>query len=269
MRQHAVVRRVVRWGARLTAGALGVVLLAGAAVYGASERHATRRHVVAPHALIVRTDSATVARGAHLAQARGCVGCHGEGLVGRVELDEPMIGRLAGPNLTTGGRGAELSDADWERAVRHGVRRDGTPLFIMPAQEHNGMSDEDLGAIVAYARRAAPSANVAPPSFAGPVMRTLQTAGKAQLYPAEQIAHARPHPARAVRRRCAPAVTASASRAGRSRARRPTGSRRRTSRRRGSGTTPRPTSCARCATACAPAARASIRACPSSASRAT
>jgi len=191
-----VVRRALRWGARLTAGAVGVVLLAGAAVYGASSHHAARRYAVPAHDLAVRDDAAAVARGAHLVRARGCVGCHGEGLVGRVELDDPMIGRLAGPNLTRGGRGAELTAADWERAVRHGVRRDGTALFVMPAQEHNGMSDEDLGAIVAYARSLPPSTNRPPLSQAGPVMRTLQTAGQVKLYPAEEIDHARPHPAR-------------------------------------------------------------------------
>jgi mono/diheme cytochrome c family protein len=189
-------RRALRWGARIAGGAAALLVVVGAGVYGASERHAHRRYAAPAHPLRVPTDSASVARGAHLATVRGCVGCHGEGLSGRVEMDDPAVGRLAGPNLTRGGRGARLTDADWERAVRHGVRRDGTPLFIMPAQEHNGMSDEDLGAVVAYARALPPSPNAAPASYAGPVLRTMQAAGKVNLYPAAEIDHRRPHPAR-------------------------------------------------------------------------
>jgi mono/diheme cytochrome c family protein len=137
-----------------------------------------------------------VARGAHLVAARGCVGCHGEDLAGHVELDNAFIGRLAGPNLTRGGRGGRLTDADWERAVRHGVRRDGSPLFVMPASEHTGMSDEDLGAIVAYARSLPARPNVPPLSRAGPVIGAMQAAGKVNLFSAAEIDHRRPHPAR-------------------------------------------------------------------------
>jgi cytochrome c553 len=124
------------------------------------------------------------------------VGCHGEDLAGHVELDNALIGRLAGPNLTRGGRGATLTDADWERAVRHGVRRVGSPLFIMPATEHTGMSDEDLGAIVAYARSLTARPNVPPASRAGPVLMAMQAVGKVNLYSAAEIDHARVHPTR-------------------------------------------------------------------------
>jgi hypothetical protein len=93
-------------------------------------------------------------------------------------LDDPAVGRLVGPNLTSGGRGAELDARDWERAVRHGVRRDSTSLLIMPAHEFTGMADDDLSAIVAYARNL-PAVRVVPPSTrAGPVVRALHLVGK-------------------------------------------------------------------------------------------
>ena len=71
-------------------------------------------------------------------------------------IDDPMVGRLSTPNLTLGGRGAELEPRDWERAVRHAVRRDGTPLRIMPAHEFTTIADDDLAAIVGYAPDAPP-----------------------------------------------------------------------------------------------------------------
>jgi mono/diheme cytochrome c family protein len=166
-------------------------------VYGASERRARARFDVPEHPFTAPAgDAAAVARGRRLATVRGCAGCHGFGLAGRVELDDPLVGRLAGPNLTRGGRGAELTDADWERAVRHGVRRDGTPLFVMPAGEHNGMSDEDLGAIVAYARSLPGRPDAPGPSGPGPVLRALQASGQVNVYSAAEIDHRRPHPAR-------------------------------------------------------------------------
>ena len=192
----ARARAAGRWAARLTLGAAALLTLTAAAAYGIFERHAARRYAVPVHPLAVPTDSASAARGGHLVAARGCVGCHGEDLAGHVELDNPFIGRLAGPNLTRGGRGGRLTDADWERAVRHGVRRDGSPLFIMPASEHTGMSDEDLGAIVAYARSLPPRPNVPPPSRAGPVIGAMQAAGKVNLFSAAEIDHRRAHPAR-------------------------------------------------------------------------
>ena len=60
------------------------------------------------------------------------------------------------------------------------------------------MSDEDLGAIVAYARALPPSDSVVPASHAGPVIRALQAIGQVNVYPAAEIDHARAHPARVV-----------------------------------------------------------------------
>lgn len=187
-------QKIVRWTLRVGGTVLALVAVAATVVYAASERRFRRRFEVPLHPVAVAADSATIARGAHVAEIRGCMACHGQGFSGHVEVDDPMIGRLAGPNLTMGGRGAELSDADWERAVRHGVRRDGSPLFIMPAFEHTGMSDEDLGALISYVRSLPKSPNVPPPSYAGPIIRGLFTAGMVMLLSAEEIDHAKAHP---------------------------------------------------------------------------
>jgi mono/diheme cytochrome c family protein len=175
---------LVRWTVRIVGGVLALLVIAVGTVYALSERRLRAQHDVPRHALAVPNDSASIARGAHLVQARGCIGCHGDKLAGRVEIDDPLIGRLAGPNLTRGGRGAALSDDDWERAVRHGVRRDGSPLFIMPASE------------ATIARSLPPDPVGPPPSRAGPIIRALFVARQVQVVSAEEIDHAKPHPAR-------------------------------------------------------------------------
>lgn len=189
------MRTVFRWAARIGAAVLALIVVAAGAVYGFSERRMRARFDVPTHALAVRTDPATIAEGARLATVKGCVDCHGANMKGNTIIDDPLVGRLAGPNLTRGGRGATLSDADWERAVRHGVRRDGSTLVVMPSVEFTGMSDADLAAIVAYVRSLPADPTPTVPLRAGPVVRALEVAGQVELASAAEIDHAKPHPA--------------------------------------------------------------------------
>jgi mono/diheme cytochrome c family protein len=95
-----------------------------------------------------------IERGDHLVHARyGCVECHGQDFGGGVMVDDPLIGRLLGPNITAGegGRTASFSASDWDRIVRHGIRSDGMPA-AMPSTDFQLMSDQELSDIVMYIR---------------------------------------------------------------------------------------------------------------------
>jgi cytochrome c553 len=192
-------RVIVRWAGRLAAAALGVALLAAAGTYGASEYRLRTSYAVRPHALRApeAPAAARVALGRHVAAARGCVDCHGADLGGRVFIDAPPVGRIVAPNLTRGRSGHALTDADWERAVRHGVRRDGSPLLIMPSAEYAGLSDEDVAAVMAYARSLPARRAVLPPTKVGPVARALVATEQVHLA-AAVVNHAAPHPTRVV-----------------------------------------------------------------------
>jgi mono/diheme cytochrome c family protein len=195
MKSRSRLRTTLRWTGRVAGGLVALLVVAAGSVYALSERRIRSRFAVPEHRLTVPTDSATVARGAHVATVRGCTDCHGAGFRGNVLIDDPAIGVLAGPNLTAGGRGAQLTDADWERAVRHAVRRDGSPLLVMPGNEFNVLSDDDLAAIVAYARSLPAQDKAAPTLSVGPVIRAMFVAGQVGLVPAEEIDHAKPHAA--------------------------------------------------------------------------
>jgi cytochrome c553 len=111
-------------------------------------------------------------------------------------LDEPVMAVLHGPNLT-GGRGSAVAHytwADWDRAVRHGVRRDGTPL-LMPSQDFAALSDDELGEIVAYLARVPAVDRTTKPASLGPIGATLVATGLWQLAPTQIENHSRPHPA--------------------------------------------------------------------------
>ena len=60
-----------------------------------------------------------------------------------------MLARVGGPNLTRGkgGIGARYSDADWVRALKHGLRRDGSPLIFMPSEGFAQLTAADMAAI--------------------------------------------------------------------------------------------------------------------------
>ena len=93
-----------------------------------------------------------IQNGRHLVESRaGCEGCHGADLGGAAVIDVPLVGRWVAPNLTTG-EGSVVRDFtanDWDRAVRHAVRRNGR-TSSMPAQEFINLSDHELSDIVAY-----------------------------------------------------------------------------------------------------------------------
>ena len=184
------------WLRRLGIGAIAlIVLLAGTAagIYGLSTRGMTRLYDVTPAKLAIPTDSASLARGRHVAEAIGkCVDCHGEGLRGSAMIDDGAFGRLVASNLTRGKGGVidNYSDEQLVRAIRHGVKPDGKPVLFMPSSEFYYFSDEDLAALIAYIRSLPPVDNELAPTKLGFIPRMLYVAKKMELIPAEVIDHA-------------------------------------------------------------------------------
>lgn len=121
-----------------------------------------------------------IERGKHLVAARyACMECHGKNFGGGVMIDAFPIGTMLGPNITTGtgSRTLEYTANDWDRIVRHGIRRDGVPA-VMPSEDFVRMSDQELSDIVAYIR-SMPAVNnaVAEPSL-GPLGKVLVATGQ-------------------------------------------------------------------------------------------
>jgi mono/diheme cytochrome c family protein len=136
-----------------------------------------------------------VSRGDHLVHARyGCVQCHGQDFGGGVMVDNPMIGRLLGPNITAGvgGRTRDFTSSDWDRIVRHGVKHDGLPA-VMPSVDFQYMSDQELSDIVSYIRSRPKVDKTVPPPHLGPLGRVLVATGgiplSADLIPDHMAAH--------------------------------------------------------------------------------
>ena len=97
-------------------------------------------------------------------------------------VDAPIMGRLLGPNITTGtgSRTEGYTAADWNRIVRHGVRRDGR-VSAMPSQDFQRMSDQEFSDIVVYIRSRPPVDAEVPPVTLGPLGKFLVATGQIQL----------------------------------------------------------------------------------------
>lgn len=163
-------------GLGYTVGGLVLLGLIGAtAVYGLSESRMGRRYAVNPPALAIPTDSASVARGEHLARSiAGCTDCHGQDLGGQVVIDDAALGRVFAKNLTRGkgGVAGTLRDVDYVRAIRHGLDPDGKPLKVMPSSDYSNLADDDLAAIIAFVKSRPPVDKELPAVTLGPVGRS-------------------------------------------------------------------------------------------------
>jgi mono/diheme cytochrome c family protein len=128
------------------------------ALHRAQERM-DRRIEIAAYNVDIPSSADAIERGKYLYSTRGCVDCHGADGAGRVFVDDGSI-RVKGPNISPGPGNvvAQYTPADWERALRHGVKPDGRPLMIMPSEDYNRLTDADLGALVAYVKQLPPVA---------------------------------------------------------------------------------------------------------------
>src|SRR5260221_4385691 len=175
---------------------LVVILVIGyVAIYASNEARLNKVYSIPATTLTVPTDEASVTAGQHIAIIRGCVGCHEQNLAGGIVFSSPVIGTVASINLTKGqgGVGGKLTDADWERAIRHGVDPDGKPLLLMPADAFYVMTDEDTANLIAYLKTLTPVDNNQPDSTLGPLGRVLMAAGAFPILSVEVIDHTAPH----------------------------------------------------------------------------
>jgi len=179
-----MTRAILKWVGRAAAGVLVLVVILAGVVYVASERKLRKTYDTSVDSLHVPTDPASVARGEHLVRnVVNCTLCHGADLGGAVYSSSPALGTIAGPNLTRGkgGVGPDYTDADYLRAIRRGVKPDGRSLIVMPSEVFTHISQEDMGAVLAYLRSAPPVDRDVPKSGFGPVGRALLAAGKMNI----------------------------------------------------------------------------------------
>lgn len=185
------MKKILKWIGIVVGGLVGLIVLALAGLYLSAESRFNKTYDITSEPVTIPTDAASLAVGKHLAEIQ-CEGCHTEDLGGGSFFEDPSLGYVDAPNLTAGkgGIGGTYTDADWIRAIRHGINHDGTSVFIMPSNDYYYFSDADLGGLIAYVKSVPPVDRETRPRSLAPFAKVLYSLGAfGNLLYAETIEH--------------------------------------------------------------------------------
>jgi mono/diheme cytochrome c family protein len=158
----------------------------------AGERKLTRKIALTVAPVEVRADAAHIEQGRYLFTTRGCADCHGASGGGTTVVKEgPML--VISPNITAGVNSVTTAYQveDWVRTVRHGVKPNGNPIMIMPSEDYNRLTDDDMASLIAYIKTLPPAIGREPVVQLPTAVKVLYAFG-AVKDAAEKIDHALP-----------------------------------------------------------------------------
>ncbi|EFG84685.1 cytochrome c [Novacetimonas hansenii] len=126
-------------------------------------------------------DDSNTDPGAYMAVTSDCVACHtapgGKPFAGGLAMKTPL-GTMYSTNITpskTYGIG-EYSEADFSRAVRKGIRKDGSNLYpAMPYTAYSYMTDQDIHDLYLYFMKSVQPVESAPPKTALPFPMNIRS----------------------------------------------------------------------------------------------
>lgn len=193
------MKKIIRVAAWVVGAVVVLVVVCGTALYAYTQRHFDKKWDVAGHPLTIPTDSLALERGRHIATTISkCADCHTADFGGGLFIDAQPVVTLYSANLTRGmgGIGGQLTDLDWERAIRHGVKPDGSVLLFMPSEEFQYLDDEDAAALIAYLKSLPPVDREIGRNSVGPLGRALYAKGDIPLVPAQLVDQTAAHPAK-------------------------------------------------------------------------
>lgn len=149
--------KILKWIGIVLGGLVLLIALAAGGMIASTTSRFSKTYDITPAPLTVAIADGDLAVGEHWAEMH-CRECHGEDLGGGPFFEDPSIGYYDAPNLTSGkgGIGATYTDEDWVRAIRHGIKPNGTSVFIMPSENFYYLNDADLAGIIAYVKSVPP-----------------------------------------------------------------------------------------------------------------
>lgn len=134
-----------------------------------------------------------VARGNALVHGRlPCGECHGLTGEGKLVADAQPVWTWYAPNITKGGKTKDYTPRDWDRIIRHGIKRDGSTA-TMPAVDFMSLSDQEVSDLALYFMNLPASDAVQPEVELGPLGKVLLGTGTLPLS-AELIDHNKVNP---------------------------------------------------------------------------
>jgi cytochrome c553 len=186
-----MLKKALKWAAIIVISLLVIVAAFYLLVYFKTQSRINKVYSVTLQKLTIPHDSAAYAAGRHVAINRGCLGCHGEDLSGgRAFLDDKSpVGALYAANITAGKGGISFTDADWIRALRHGLGKDNKSLWFMPSHEVCHISNQEMAELISYLKQQPAVDKTVPAKSIKPLGRILTYFDQFPLFPAEMIDH--------------------------------------------------------------------------------
>lgn len=185
------MKRVFRILGVVLGSLVGIVLLAGFVLYLIGNARLNKVYDFPASNIGVPQDAASLEYGKHRVEIL-CQGCHAEDLSGVANwFSAGPLGTIDAANLTAGegGVGREFTAEDYVRAIRHGIGRDGKPIFMTAVPSTAHISDEDLGAIIAYLQTVPAVDHQLQGERFTPLAKILLAAGVLDKLPVEEVRH--------------------------------------------------------------------------------
>ncbi len=186
------MKKVFKWIGIVLGSLIGLLLVAGAVLYFMGNSRLNKTYDFPPSNINIPTDAASIAYGKHRAEVL-CAGCHGADLSGINDwFNAGPLGTIDLANLTSGegGVGQEFSsDEEYVSAVRHGIDPEGKPIFMPAVISGAHLSDEDLGAIIAYVKSVPPVDHITHGQNFKPLAKIMLAAGVLDKLPVETVSH--------------------------------------------------------------------------------
>ncbi len=186
-----VMKQILKWIGIVLGSLIGLLFVVGTVMFLMGESRFNKTYEFPPSDIVLPTDEASLELGKHRVESL-CAGCHGPDL-GGVEnwFDSPPLGIIDSANLTSGkgGIGATYTDQDFVSAIRHGIDSQGKPIFMPAVAATAYLSNEELGAIIAYIRTLPPVDRELKGERLSPVAKILLTAGMLGDLPVEAVPH--------------------------------------------------------------------------------
>lgn len=185
------MKKVFKWIGIGLGSLVGLILVVGVVLYLMGNGRLNKTYDFPPSEIVLPTDAASLEYGKHRAETL-CQGCHGENLSGIENwFSAGPLGTIDSVNLTSGegGIGDEFTAEDYIRSLRHGINREGKPIFMPAVLATSHLSDQDLGAIIAYLNTVPPVDHKTHGQNFTPLAKVMLGAGMLGDLPAEVVSH--------------------------------------------------------------------------------
>lgn len=135
---------------KILIGVAALPLIAVGGLAAMTFEHRFRRFDTPLPVVRIAASQGDLAEGKRVGMVFGCLACHDPNGAGRVMIEDPMLGRIAAPNLTK--VVPKYTDAQFVRLLRSGVRHDGSSTIVMPTRSFGSLSDQDIASVLRYLR---------------------------------------------------------------------------------------------------------------------